>query len=154
MSRSLGPSGEALIKSFEAYRSTAYPDEGGVPTIGWGHTGPDVTLYMAPCTISQAQAWFDQDTAHCVAVLDGVVPLSCTQNQFDACASLAYNIGTGAFLHSTLLAKLKAGDISGAAAQFAVWDMVDGAPSAGLLRRRQAEQALFNLYSIVFRGFV
>jgi lysozyme len=145
MSRSLGPSGEALIKSFEAYRSTAYPDEGGVPTIGWGHTGPDVTLYMAPCTMSQAQAWFDQDTAHCVAVLSDVLGPTVTQNQFDACVSLAYNIGTGAFLHSTLLAKFRAGDTAGASGEFPKWDNVAGTPSAGLLRRRQAEQTLFNL---------
>jgi lysozyme len=139
----LGAAGEALIKSFEQFRSTAYPDEGGVPTIGWGHTGPDVTLYMAPCTMPQAQVWFDQDTAHCVAVLSDVLGPAVTQNQFDACVSLAYNIGTGAFLHSTLLAKFKAGDIAGASGEFPKWDNVAGTPSAGLLRRRRAEQALF-----------
>ena len=140
--RFLGQAGEALIKSFEKLRLTGYADEGGVPTAGWGHTGADVTVGVT-YTGGQAQVWFEQDIQHAEAVVDGTAPLSLSQNQFDALVSFAYNVGAGAYVHSTLLNLLKAGDSAGAAAQFLVWDHVDGQVSDGLLRRRQAEQALF-----------
>ena len=67
-----------------------------------------------------------------------------TQHQFDAMASLAYNIGMGNFSASTLLRKHKAGDFAGAAAQFARLEQGqqegDGRPD----RRRAAEAALYN----------
>ena len=68
------------------------------------------------------------------------VPL--TQNQFDALVSLTYNIGSGAFNNSTLL-KLNKGDYQGAADQFLVWNKADGKVMKGLVRRREAERALF-----------
>lgn len=73
--------------------------------------------------------------------------LKLTQNQFDALVSLAFNIGTGNFNKSTLVKRLKAGDMAGAAAQFAVWNKarVNGVLKVlpGLVRRRAAEAALF-----------
>jgi lysozyme len=39
---------------------------------------------------------------------------------------------------------LNAGDFTAAAAQFDLWDHAGGAVVAGLLRRRQAEAALFD----------
>ena len=142
MSRTLAAPGEALIKSFEKLELVGYADEGGVPTAGWGHTGQDVTVGQT-YTLQDAQGWFAADIEHAEQVVDGTAPLSCTQNQFDALVSFAFNVGVGAYLHSTLLSRLKGGDLAGAAAQFLVWDHVDGEASAGLLRRRQAEQALF-----------
>ncbi len=69
------------------------------------------------------------------------VPLN--QNQFDALVSLTYNIGSGAFNNSTLLKKLNKGDYQGAADQFLVWNKAGGKVMKGLVRRREAEQALF-----------
>ena len=43
---SISPAGASLIKSFEGLRLTAYQDSVSVWTIGWGHTGSDVTPYM------------------------------------------------------------------------------------------------------------
>lgn len=142
MSRPLGAAGEALIKSFETLRLAAYQDQGGIWTCGWGHTGPDVTAGTT-CTPEQAQTWFQADTGHAASVCSAVVPLSATQNQFDAVVSFAYNVGVGAFLHSTLRDRLNALDFAGAAAQFPLWDHVNGTVSDGLYRRRMAEQTLF-----------
>ncbi|KQD16250.1 lysozyme [Acinetobacter baumannii] len=66
-----------------------------------------------------------------------------TQNQFDALVSLAYNIGSGAFKGSTLLKLLNKGDYKGAADQFLVWNKAGGKVMKGLVRRREAERALF-----------
>ena len=141
--RILSPAGDAFIQGFETLRLVGYADEGGIPTAGWGHTGADVSVGTA-YDLLQCQVWFRQDTQHAEAVVDGTAPLSCTQNQFDALVSFAYNVGCGAYLHSTLLNLLKAGDSAGAAAQLLLWDHVGGVQSDGLLRRRTAEQALFN----------
>ena len=137
----LGPKGRALIQSFESLRLQAYQDQRGVWTIGWGHT-LGVVPYQTT-TPSEADEWFTQDTqTACNAVnRDTDVPLS--QEQFDALASLCFNIGQGDFASSTLVKLLNAGDTAGAAHQFAVWNKVNGVENAGLDRRRAAEQALF-----------
>ena len=142
MSRTLAAPGEALIKSFEKLELVGYADEGGVPTAGWGHTGQGVIVGQS-YTLQDAQGWFAADTQHTQQVVDGTAPLACTQNQFDALVSFAFNVGVGAYLHSTLLSQLKDGDMAAAADQLLVWDHVDGEVSPGLLRRRQAERALF-----------
>ena len=141
--RTLSPAGAAFIKGFEKLALVAYQDEGGIWTCGYGHTAG--VIAGETCDQDEADAWFDGDVEHAEAVVDGTAPLALSQNQFDALVSFAYNVGVGAYLHSTLLNLLKAGDSAGAAAQFLVWDHVDGVVSDGLLRRRTAEQALFNL---------
>jgi lysozyme len=138
----LGALGTALIQSFEQLRLVGYLDQRGVPTNGWGHTGPDVQVGQ-PCTKEQADAWFAADTQNAVRGVDNSLTVFCTQNQFDALVSFTFNVGVGAEAHSTLIKLMNAGDIQGAAAQFLVWDHINGVPNAGLLRRRQAEQALF-----------
>ena len=93
--------GLALIKKFEGCRLTAYADVGGVWTIGWGQTGPDVVEGL---TITQAQAdarLRAEVDRFAEGVLSGLkVPVN--QNQFDALVSFAYNVGLGAFRSSTL----------------------------------------------------
>ncbi|TVS40518.1 lysozyme, partial [Xylella fastidiosa subsp. multiplex] len=69
------------------------------------------------------------------------VPLK--QHQFDALVSLSFNIGACAFHRSTLLRKLNAGDVAGAAQQFHVWKWAGGRVQSGLIIRRAAERALF-----------
>ena len=65
------------------------------------------------------------------------------QNQFDALVSLVFNIGSGAFLHSTLLKKLNAGDFISAAPEFLRWDKSANHTLPGLTARRRAEHDLF-----------
>jgi lysozyme len=137
----LGSAGENLIKSFESLKLTAYPDQKGIPTIGWGHT-KGVALGHT-CTPEQAETWFQEDTQEAVHGVDTSIQTNVTQNQFDALVSFTFNVGVGAEAHSTLAKLVNARDFAGAAAEFPKWDHVNGVPNAGLLRRRQAEQALF-----------
>lgn len=143
----LGPKGEALIKSFETLRLSSYPDERGVWTIGWGHTGwyaPGVAVGPGQtCTPEQAEAWFLEDTARAVAGVSRNVDVALTQDQFDALASFTYNDGVAALAHSTLLRDLNAGHAAQAADEFLRWDYAGGHVSDGLERRRKAERALF-----------
>lgn len=138
----LGSAGEALIKQYEQFRPTAYlPTPHDVPTIGWGHTHG--VKMGDTCTQPTAEAWFQQDVAGAAAEVNKVVTVPLKPNQFDALVSLAFNIGVGNFGGSTLVRKLNAGDIQGAAGQFAVWNKQGGRVLNGLVTRRAAEAALF-----------
>lgn len=138
----LGPRGEALIKGFEMLKLVAYPDEKGIPTIAWGHT-KGVTLGMA-CTMDEAEQWFIEDSAEDVdAVNRTVVGRTLTQCQFDALVSFTFNVGMGNEAHSTLIARVNAGDDAGAANEFLRWDRAGDHVSAGLDVRRHAERALY-----------
>lgn len=137
----ISDTGLALTKSFEGLRLLAYQDSGGVWTIGYGSTRnvrPGQVI-----TSKQADDLLRQDMATAEHAVNIGVPVPLNQNQFDACVDFAYNAGIGAFLHSTLREKVNDGDFAGAAAEFLKWGHVNGVVVDGLLRRRQAEVALF-----------
>lgn len=138
----LGPNGLALLKSFEKCRLLAYRDMGGVWTVGWGHTGPNVTAGTV-CTQEQADAWLAEDVQAAAKAVTAHTDVPLTQNQFDALVAFTFNVGAGHFLSSTLLRLVNAGRFADAALEFPKWDHVDGQVSAGLAARRAAEQRLF-----------
>lgn len=142
--RTTGAAGLALIKQFEGCRLKAYKPFSYEKywTIGWGHYGADVTEGQ---TITQAQA-----DAQLVADLKSYetsvrnaaycpITASLTQNQFDALVSFTYNCGAGCL--KTLCKGRTAAQIAGA---LPLYNRSGGKAVAGLTRRREAEQALFN----------
>lgn len=131
-----------LIKSFEGCRLTAYQDQVGVLTIGYGHTGKDVSPNET-ITEEEAEQLLVNDLVRFETGVSSLLQVAVTQNEFDALVCFSYNLGLGSLHSSTLLRKLNAGDIDGAAAEFVKWDRAGGVEVAGLLRRRQAEAALF-----------
>lgn len=141
--------GIRLIKQFEGCRLTAYPDPGtgGDPwTIGYGWTHPvDGKPVKRGMTIDQQTAdrllktglvGYENDVLK-------VVRVKLTQGQFDALVSFAYNVGSSALSTSTLLKKLNAGDIKGAADEFLRWNKSGGKVMPGLTNRRKAEREVF-----------
>lgn len=137
--------GIAVLKHFESCSLSAYPDPatGGAPwTIGWGHTGPEVIPGLV-WTQAKADAQLLADLAERELAVSCSVTKNVTQGQFDALVDFVYNLGAGNFEGSTLLKLVNAGDMSGAAAQFARWNRAAGKPMRGLTRRRAAEAALF-----------
>lgn len=134
--------GKALIKASEGLRLKTYLDEGGVPTIGWGHTGPDVIVGRTIST-AEAELLLTIDLQRFESAVARLVHAPLNQEQFDALVCLVYNIGVGAFTDSTLLALLNKKDYAGAANQFLRWNKINGASSPGLVRRRAAERNLF-----------
>lgn len=141
MPRTINQAGLDIIKQFEGCRLTAYQDEGGLWTVGFGHRG-DVKFGMT-LTLHQAETVLQYDLDAVTGRIDSAIPQTATSNQFSACVCLAFNVGPGAFRGSHLAALFQAGDVAGAAEQFLLWDHVNGVVSPGLLRRRQAERALF-----------
>jgi lysozyme len=135
------------IKGYEQFRGTAYQNDGDVPTIGYGHTGPDVTVAdvgKKTITKRQAERLLRQDVAKAEAVVKRNVKVCLTQGQYDALVSLVFNIGAGNFKNSTLLKKLNAGDYRGASAEFPMWNKSNGVVSPGLVKRRAAERKMFD----------
>jgi GH24 family phage-related lysozyme (muramidase) len=131
-----------LIKQFEGCELTAYVCPAGVLTIGYGHTGSDV---FAGQHISQSDAdeLLVKDLDRFERCVNKYVNVDVKQCQFDALVSFTYNCGEGAFRDSTLLRLLNTGDYEGAAGQFGRWVNGSNGPLAGLVRRREAEEALF-----------
>lgn len=131
-----------LTEEFEGLRLTAYQDQVGVWTIGYGHTGSDVHAGLT-ITRDQANTLLMQDTASAAAAVNRLVTVALNQDEFDALVDFVFNLGQNAFAGSRLLRKLNAGDFVGAAAEFPKWDHAGGQVVPGLLRRREAEQQLF-----------
>lgn len=134
--------GMALTERSEALRLTAYQDQGGVWTNGYGHTGPDVHPGQV-ITKGQAVAWLQHDTQIAANAVNNSVKVALTQYQFDALVDFTYNVGVHAFENSTMLRKLNAGDYEAADADFKSWVFVKGTVNKGLLDRRTAEQQEF-----------
>ena len=137
-----GENGIDLIKRFESCRLRSYRDVVGVWTIGYGHTGPDVTPGKT-ITSEQATDLLDADLHKFEDAINQLVKVPLAQTQFDALVCLVYNIGLSHFGTSTLLRILNAGDYASAANEFPKWDMAGGKQIPGLLTRRCAERALF-----------
>jgi lysozyme len=130
------------IMEAEGVRTVAYKDSKGIPTIGVGHTGPDVHLGMKAST-EQIKAWLVNDVKTAEDAVNKLVKVLLTQNQYDALVSFVFNVGSGAFEKSTLLKRLNSGDIQGAAGEFPRWSLADGKVLRGLMNRRLIEQELF-----------
>jgi lysozyme len=135
--------GIELTKSFESCRLVAYQDIKGILTIGYGHTGPDVTEGLT-WTQDQADSQLVLDLQRAEHMVDTCVTVTLTQGEYDAMVDLAFNIGTNAEKGSTLLKLVNQGDCADAANEFEKWDHASGQVVAGLLRRRIAEEQEFN----------
>jgi lysozyme len=142
MSRQTNQAGIDLIKSFEGLRLTAYYDQVGVLTVGYGHTGSDVFDGQV-IDEAAAESLLRGDLARFESAVDGAITVDVSDNQFAAMVSFTYNLGPGNFEKSTLLKLVNQQDFAGAADEFPKWDRAGGVVSAGILRRRNAERDLF-----------
>ena len=140
-----------LIKSFEGCKLTAYQDVAGVWTVGWGTTGQGI----GPSTVwdqDQADAQLDERVFLAGMGVRSVVTVPLSQPQFDALTDFVYNLGVGSLRKSTLLRLLNQGQYAAVPQQLyreesgqqAGWIYADGQIQPGLVRRRQAEIAMWN----------
>jgi lysozyme len=130
-----------FIRDHEGCKLTAYADTGGVLTIGVGHTkgvkaGQRITQ-------QQADQFLSDDLNPVETCINKNVVVTLNQNQFDALAAFIFNVGSGAFINSTLLKKLNTGNYCAAADQFTRWVHVNNVFVQGLYNRRCDEKALF-----------
>lgn len=131
-----------LIKRFEGCKLTSYRDLRGIWTIGYGQTGSAIHSGL---TITQIEADnFLKNKIHSIHnYLKTAVVVPLKQGQVDALISFIYNIGEGAFTHSTMLKCINDKRMDDAYNEFIKWDHVNGIVIPGLLTRRMSERSVF-----------
>lgn len=139
--RRIGKQGMGLLKMFEGLRLKAYVCPAGVWTIGYGSTGSHVKPGMV-ITEDEAEDLKRRDLVRFERAVQQNAG-RCSQNEFDAMVCLAFNIGIGGFLRSSVLRHHKSGNKQKAANAFLLWNKGGGRVLRGLVRRREAERALY-----------
>ena len=137
--------GIELIKRFEGFESTAYPDPGtGADpwTSGYGTTRgvvPGMTV-----TEDEAEMMLRADLVGFERAVLSLLPLSFSQDEFDALVCFTYNVGPAALEESTLRKRLLAGEPRCWVYQKELprWNKGGSGVMEGLVRRRQAEADL------------
>jgi lysozyme len=152
--------GLALIRRFEGFRGEAYRCPAGVWTIGYGHTSqagpPRVTPGMR-MSEAEAEAVLARDVQEFARAVTAALRRDVSPQQFSALVSFAYNVGAGAFTRSSVLKAVNEGDMEAVPARLRLWVKADGRTLQGLVRRREAEAALFQsapLVRVTFLGWL
>jgi lysozyme len=140
----ISENGIKLIEGFEGFRANPYEDVAGWKTVGYGHKILSGDSFTYPMSKEDAEILMKKDVQFAVNCLNKNVQTPLNQNQFDALCSFVYNLGQGNFLTSSLHSKLQEGDVAGASLEFPKWCRAGGIVSQGILKRRLAEQTLFN----------
>ncbi len=155
----LSKQGAHLIASFEGFVPTPYNDAANNATIGYGHLlhyGPVTEADRTNAgvwTVDWALTELARDCSSAVAAVNaavkvrlGIIPAR-RQARFDACVSLAFNIGAAGFAGSSLCREinLKAAprDWYPLGPYWLEWDHAGGIVLPGLLNRRRQEFAIF-----------
>jgi len=143
--------GKLFITQQEGLRLKVYLDSAGLPTVGVGHLIlPEDNLHLGDeITYDEAMDFLDADLVKVENCMDKYLKVGLSQNAYDACCSLTFNIGVVAFKNSTLLKKINSYDLKGAASQFLVWDKITDpvsgkkVPLSSISKRRERESKLF-----------
>lgn len=137
-----------LIKESEGLVLKAYlPTPNDKWTIGYGHTagvkpGQIITKETAEKFLREDLAWVEK-------VIDSSVKVDINQNEYDALASLIFNIGESQFRGSSVLRWLNSDNRVQAADSFVLWNKQRNKATGklevlnGLTKRRQKEKELF-----------
>lgn len=167
----LSKAGEDLMHRFEGFRSKPYLCPAHIWTIGYGHvlyqeqirlpmarppgkTQADIPMIRKemPLKPEDFRVWtkteidelFRADVASFERGVLRLVP-GCVgrQGSFDALVSFAFNAGLGNLQRSQIRIKANRGDWEGAADALMDWTKGGGKVLPGLVKRREAERAMF-----------
>ena len=164
----LSKAGEDLMHKYEGFRSRPYLCPAHIWTIGYGHVlyqeqirlpvvrveGKETPMIRKefPLKPEDNRVWtkteidelFRTDVGTfergVLRLVPGVVG---RQGSFDALVSISFNFGLGNLQRSTIRMRANRGDWQGAAEAFRVWTKGGGKVLPGLVKRREAEIALF-----------
>ena len=143
ISRRTGQAGLQLIRQFEGFSPTVYRCVAGYDTIGYGHRLRAGETFPQGLDESAAQALMQQDLLAAEQAIDRLLPVPLKDYQFDALASFTFNLGAAALQRSTLRQCILRHEHEAAAYEFQRWIYAGGKKQAGLIRRRNAESALY-----------
>lgn len=148
MTNLVSPQCVDFVKSFEGFSATPYLDCVGVKTIGYGMTGTEIEGLSSVTETKASEMLKNLLNNNYAQPLKSSLDskgVRISQNQFDALVSMAYNVGVGGVLGSTLFRNVCSGvrDVNTITSNFCAWSHAGGKVIAGLLRRRQAEAEMF-----------
>lgn len=147
----INKAGIDLICHFEGLYLKSYLDPVGIATIGYGTirypSGDKVKLGQS-CTKEQAVEWLMYEVNEKALKIGryfssiGFIP---NENEFSALVSFVYNLGEGTILQPgrTMGNAIRAHSRVRIASSFLVYNKAGGKVLNGLVRRRDAERALF-----------
>jgi lysozyme len=159
--------GEALMHRYEGFRSRPYLCPAHIWTIGYGHVLYQEQIRLPvvrvdgyngllrkeyPLKPEDNRVWtkeeinqlFRSDVANFERGVLRLVPTVVgRQGSFDALVSFAFNAGLGNLQKSQMRMRANRKDWEGAAAAFRQWTRGGGRVLPGLVKRREAEIALF-----------
>lgn len=131
-----GPTGN---DGLEGVRYTPYLDVVGVPTVCWGHTGPDIKMGKR-YSKQECERLLDDDLQYVARQIDPFIRSDIPEEMRGALYSFTYNVGVSAFRGSTMLRMLNKGDSAGACDQIRRWTYAGGKQWKGLITRREIER--------------
>lgn len=130
-----------LIKRFRPFLAEPLQYLRGLWIVGHAHTR---TLRAGMCiTADQAHDLLIEDLSIIRRMIARVVTVPLNQNQKDALASFAFDLGIATFERSKLVELLNRGWYDQVPAQMVRWTRLDGDESKDLARRRRFEASLF-----------
>lgn len=141
-----------LLLKFEGFRPLPYICPAGYLTVGIGVRIPSTKDFLKKhphgLTLAEAQEQLLHYLVNDVGILIKThVKVELSQNRYDALTSFIMNVGDNAFINSTILKDINAGDHIAAAKEFKRWNKmtVNGrlVVAAGLTRRRMAEECMY-----------
>ena len=163
----LSKAGEDLMHKYEGFRSKPYLCPAHIWTIGYGHVLYQEQIRLPvirkegytgmlrsefPLKPEDSRVWtkteidelFRNDVGTFERGVLRLVPgVSGRQGSFDALVSFAFNAGLGNLQRSQIRMRANRDDWNGAADAFRQWTMGGGKVLPGLVKRREAEIALF-----------
>jgi GH24 family phage-related lysozyme (muramidase) len=146
----ISENGIHLIKQFEGFRKFLYNDPVGHCTIGYGTlvhkgmcNGTEPLEYKAGISEQRATELLIKKVEQFAEAINALVHVPLNQNQFDALVSFVYNVGAGALQRSTLLKELNRGNYEKVPFELRKWVKAAGRTLPGLVKRREAEAALY-----------
>ena len=145
--RHITKNGIDLIKSFEGFESEIYLDAAGLPTIGYGHLirKGEHKMFENGISEEEAEALLADDVQIAERAVLRLVKVPLTDNQFNALVSFTFNLGSGALQRSTLRRKVNREEHAEVPEEFMRWVWAGGRKLKGLIRRREAEAALYQI---------
>lgn len=126
---------------FEGYIPTTYADPVGIPTICYGHTGPDVTPGRT-ATRAECDALLQQDLAEAYSAVQRCILVPMKPHQAAALTSATFNAGPKIVCGSTLQKLANRGRWAEACSELSRWVWSSGRKLPGLIKRRAAERAM------------
>lgn len=133
-----------IIQGLEGFRSNVYQCEGNKNTIGYGHVIRPGEIFNNPITKEMALDLLKKDLHEFEKLINKVVKVPLTYNQFLSLVFFSFNIGSQAFKDSTLLKLLNLGHYEDVPNQMRRWNKINKTEvSKGLINRREREVALW-----------